>query len=70
VEARLSDVATGKAEAWSALGTVQADFTYEGKLIAPSGWYTLDVRARSEGIEATTSVERVGVGEVCDSNTP
>jgi Glycosyl hydrolases family 39/Carbohydrate esterase, sialic acid-specific acetylesterase len=64
VEARLSDVATGKAEAWSALGTVQADFTYEGKLIAPSGWYTLDVRARSEGIEATTSVERVGVGEV------
>ena len=64
MEARIVDAATGKAGDWSALGTVQSDFSYRGKVRAAAGWYSLEVRARSEGNSATTSVERVGVGEV------
>lgn len=64
VEARLTDISTRKAGPWTTLGTVQSDLSYEGKLVAPSGWYTMEVRARSEETEATASVDRVGVGEV------
>ena len=64
VEARIVDAATGKAGNWSALGTVQSDFRYRGKVMAAAGWYSLEVRARGDGNSATTAVERVGVGEV------
>lgn len=64
VEARIVDAATGKAGDWSALGTVQSDFSYRGKVMAAAGWYSLEVRARGDGNSATTAVERVGVGEV------
>ena len=64
VEARIVDAATGRAGDWRALGTVQSDFTYQGRLMVAAGWYSLEVRARGEGNSATASVERVGVGEV------
>ena len=64
VEARIVSVATGKSGDWTALGTVQSDFSYRGNLMAASGWYSLEVRVRGEGNAATASVERVGVGEV------
>ncbi len=64
LEARIVDAATGEARAWEALGTVQPDSSYRGKLTAPAGWYSLEVRARSDGNSAIASVERVGVGEV------
>ena len=64
VEARIVDAATGKAGDWSALGMVQSDFSYRGKVMAAAGWYSLEVRARGDGNSATTAVERVGVGEV------
>ena len=64
VEARIVDAATGKAGNWSALGTVQSDFRYRGKVMAAAGWYSLEVRARGDGNSATIAVERVGVGEV------
>ncbi len=64
VEARIVDVASGMAGDWSALGTVQADYSYRGKVRAAAGWYSLEVRARGDGNAATTTVERVGVGEV------
>ena len=64
VKARIVDAATGKAGDWSALGTVQSDFSYRGKVMAAAGWYSLEVRARGDGNSATTAVERVGVGEV------
>jgi len=64
VEARMVDVATGKAGDWTALGTVHSDFSYRGKVMAPQGWYSMEVRARSEGSAASATVERVGVGEV------
>ena len=64
VEARIVDAATGKAGDWSALGTVQSDLSYRGKVMAAAGWYSLEVRARGDGNYATTAVERVGVGEV------
>ena len=64
VEARIVDAATGKAGDWSALGTVQSDFSYRGKVMAAAGWYSLEVRARGDGNSPTAAVERVGVGEV------
>jgi hypothetical protein len=64
VEARLVEVATGKAGDWAALGPVQPDFTYRGRLTAAAGWYTLEVRARGGDHAASATVERVGVGEV------
>ena len=64
IEARRVDVATGQAGIWTALGAVQPDFNYRGKVTVPAGWYSLEVRARSEGNSATASVDRVGVGEV------
>lgn len=64
VEARMVSVATGNAGDWTPLGTVQSDLSYRGRLMAASGWYSLEVRARGDGNSATTSVERVGVGEV------
>jgi xylan 1,4-beta-xylosidase len=64
VEARTVDAATDQAGAWTALGTVQSDCSYRGQLAISAGWYSLEVRARGEGNSATSSVERVGVGEV------
>ncbi len=65
VEARLVDVASGKAGEWSAAGTVQPDLTFHGKLDAPAGWYALEARVRSDGKNlATARVQRVGIGEV------
>ncbi len=64
VEARIVDAATGKAGDWTALGKVQPDFRYRGRLTTAAGWYSLEVRARSEGNSASATVERVGVGEV------
>lgn len=64
VEGRFVDAMTGKAGEWTALGTVQPDFSYHGRLVAAAGWYSLEVRARGDGNVATASVERVGVGEV------
>jgi len=64
VEARLVDVATGKAGDWHALGTVHPDSGYRGQLTIAAGWYSLEVRAQGKGNVATAMVERVGVGEV------
>ncbi|MES2571800.1 MAG: sialate O-acetylesterase, partial [Verrucomicrobiota bacterium] len=64
VEARLIDAATGQAGNWTPLATVQPDFTYQGKLSAAAGWYSLEVRARGEGASSIATVERIGVGEV------
>ena len=64
VEAQLVDAMTGKAGDWIALGTVQSDFSYRGKVIAAAGWYSLEVRASGGGNSSTATVERVGVGEV------
>ena len=58
------DVSTGRPGAWIAVGTVQPDFSYRGKLALQAGWYSLEVRTRGEGHPATAAVERVGVGEV------
>jgi len=64
VEGRLVDVATGGAGAWNALGVAGPDFAYQGRLTAPAGWWTLELRARDGGNAAAASVDRVGVGEV------
>jgi xylan 1,4-beta-xylosidase len=64
VEARLIDVATNRAEEWTTIGKVEADFTYRGQLKAVTGWYALEVRARSEARNDVATVQRVGVGEV------
>ncbi len=65
IEARLVDVASGKFGEWSALGTVQPDSTFRGKLHAPGGWYSLEARVKSDDSKvASTRVQRVGVGEV------
>ena len=64
MEARFVEVATGQAGTWTALGTVQPDFSYRGQLVASAGWYSLEVRARGGETSATATVERVGVGEV------
>ena len=64
VEARVVDAATDKAGEWSALGTVQPDFSYRGGLRVAAGWYALEVRAHGGGNAATATVDRVGVGEV------
>ena len=64
VEARFIDVATGKAGAWTSLGTVHSDFSYRGDVSANAGWYSMEVRAHDDENSATTSVNRVGVGEV------
>ncbi len=64
IEARIVDVASGKAGDWTTLGAVQSDFTYRGRITVAAGWYTLEVRARGSGNSAEAMVERVGVGEV------
>lgn len=64
IDARIVDVATGKAGDWIPLDAVQADHTYHGKLAITAGWYSLEVRAHGEQSVATESIERVGVGEV------
>jgi len=64
VNARFVDVVTAKAGDWHALGTVQADSSYRGRLTVAAGWYTLEVRAQGKGSSAAATVERVGVGEV------
>ena len=64
VEARMVEAATGKAGDWTPLGTVQSDCSYRGQVTAAAGWYSLEVRTHDDGNSATTSVERVGVGEV------
>ena len=64
IEARMASVATGRAGAWTVLGTVRPDFSYRGQLTNSAGWYSLEVRARSGRKTAHASVERVGVGEV------
>ncbi len=64
IEARIVEAATGKAGEWMSMGKVQADSTCQGRLTAAGGWYSLEVRARSEAHSAAAVVERVGVGEV------
>lgn len=64
IEARLVDVATSKPGDWIPLGSVGSDFTYQGKLAAATGWYSLELRAQGEGVSASAAVQRVGVGEV------
>ena len=64
VQARLVEVATGRTGDWTVLGTVQPDFSYRGKLTAVAGWYSLELRAPHEGDLISTTVDRVGVGEV------
>ncbi|WP_035615335.1 sialate O-acetylesterase [Haloferula sp. BvORR071] len=64
VEARIVDIETGKAGEWTALGEVQSDFSYRGKLTVATGWYSLEVRSRGDGNSAVATVGRFGVGEV------
>jgi len=64
INTRLVDVATGKSTAWTSLGTVQPDGTYHGRLTAPAGWYSLEIRAQAQANVETATVQRVGVGEV------
>lgn len=64
VEAQLIDLETSEAGEWSSLGTVLPDNSYEGRLNAAAGWYTLKVRACKDDFRAIETVQRVGVGEV------
>lgn len=64
VDARLVEVPSGKVGDWTAIGTVESDGAYRGQLRALTGWYSLEVRARRQGMVFTATVERVGVGEV------
>ena len=65
VEARIVEVASGKAGEWNAIGTVRPDHTFRGKLSAPAGWYSLEARVKGDGDDFTSArVQRVGVGEV------
>ncbi|MEO8351884.1 MAG: sialate O-acetylesterase, partial [Chthoniobacteraceae bacterium] len=64
IEARFVDLGSGHAHEWVALGKVQADGSYQGKLPASAGWYSLEVRARNNENSAEATVSRVGVGEV------
>ncbi len=64
VEARTVDVATGRSGDWIAVATVGQDLAFRGNLTVAAGWYSLEVRARSEGRSAVAVVDRVGVGEV------
>jgi|GEM_PF-190305 len=50
---------------WTPLGTVQSDGTFHGQLVAPGGWYGLEVQTQAVGGGTDRAmVERVGVGEV------
>ncbi len=64
VEARIVDVVTGQPGEWTALGQVQPDFSFQGKLTVATGWYSLEVRYRGDGNSAVARVGRFGVGEV------
>lgn len=64
IEARLTDLVTGNAGEWNAIGTVQPDFTYRGNLAALAGWYSLEARESGGEPAATARVQRVGIGEV------
>ena len=64
VEARTVDIATGKAGDWTSVATVGPDLAYRGNLTVAAGWYSLEVRARGEGLSAVAVVDRVGIGEV------
>ena len=64
VEARIVDVASGNAGDWTRMDTVRPDFSFRGRLTVAAGWYSLELRALSEGDSAAATVERVGVGEV------
>ena len=64
VEARTIDIATSRSGDWIPVATVGADLVYRGNLTVAAGWYSLEVRARSEGLSAVAVVDRVGVGEV------
>jgi hypothetical protein len=64
IEARLTDATKGTAGEWSVVGTVQPDGSYRGKLAAPTGWYSLEVRASGGDAATMARVQRVGIGEV------
>ena len=64
VEARTVDVASGRSGDWIPVATVGPDLAFRGHLTVAAGWYSLEIRARSEGRSAVAVVDRVGVGEV------
>ncbi|GAB3690515.1 hypothetical protein GCM10027592_07840 [Spirosoma flavus] len=67
VEARVVPLASGQGEisAWTTLSILPNSSAFRGSLPAVAGFYRLDVQARSgSSVIASTSVNRVGVGEV------
>ncbi len=67
IEVRLTPVLTGQGTSidWQPLDTQPRQGQFSGSVTAAGGWYRLDVRAvQQTTVLATTSVDRVGIGEV------
>ncbi|GAB3757241.1 hypothetical protein GCM10028817_28900 [Spirosoma pomorum] len=55
----------GAPTSWTSVPMLTGSSSFRGQVTVPAGWYRLDVRAMSGmAINATTAVNRVGVGEV------
>lgn len=65
VEARVIPINGGQETSWTTISAKPTGGNFVGKLEVTAGWYRLEVRGmKNESIEAITTVNRVGVGEV------
>lgn len=65
VEAQLVPIQGGNATGWITITSSPKGGFYNGSLSSSGGWYKLEVRAwRGDQVVGTTSVEKVGIGEV------
>lgn len=65
LQARLVSIGSTNADpAWQSLAPIRADGRFDERLRAAAGWYRLEVRVKTKGREARSTVERVGIGEV------
>lgn len=65
IDARLTPINGGNAIDWTAIAVNPNFGTFIGNIFAQAGWYKLEVRAsRGGNIVGTSTIEKVGVGEV------
>jgi len=65
IDARLTPINGGNAVDWTAISVNPNFGTFIGNIFAQAGWYKLEIRASRGGvIVGTSTIEKVGVGEV------
>ncbi len=65
IDARLTPIKGGNAIDWVTISVNPNFGTFIGNIFAQAGWYRLEVRAfRGENIVGTSTIEKVGIGEV------